>query len=59
MNKKIIIATVLILIVSAFSAFIAWCSGYNFDERKPAVALWIGMTIVFCFPILGILGVVV
>lgn len=58
MSKHRIFAAVVILITFAMSAFIAWCSGYNFDERNPWVALWVGTTFMFCFPILGIMGLI-
>ena len=58
MNKKLILVMLLILIVCGSSAFIGWCAGYNFDERSPQVAVWIGVTLASCFPIAGIAGLI-
>jgi hypothetical protein len=55
---KFIRAFLLVSVVCGLSAFIAWCGGFNFDERTPAVAMWILLTLGFCIPVAGIVGVI-
>jgi len=34
-------------VICAFSAFIGWCGGYNFDQLNEWVGFWAAITILF------------
>ena len=41
---KYLISFMLFAVISASSAFITWCGGYNFDHRSEEVGAWVGLT---------------
>ena len=36
---------VIFTVICALSAFIGWCSGYDFDHRNSGVGIWVFTTI--------------
>lgn len=43
--KQLIMAVLAFLITCVISAFIAWCSGFNFDHRSESVGFYVSMTV--------------
>lgn len=48
MSKNLKIS-IIAVVISFLSAFIAWCSGFNFDERGSGVAWWVFCTLYITF----------
>jgi hypothetical protein len=50
-NRKLLINATASVVTLSTLAFLAWLSGYNFDSRGDAVAIYAGMAILFsAFP---------
>lgn len=47
--SKALKISILAVLIPVLSAFIAWCSGYNFDERGSEVAWWVFCTLYVTF----------
>ena len=47
--KNYLIAGAAAAALCAVSAFIGWCSGYNFDYRSMGVAMWMFNTLLAAF----------
>ena len=47
-RMKINQSAVAVLCVISLSAFIAWCGGFNFDERNFGVGVWVFATMIVC-----------
>lgn len=43
--KKVLAGLGVFVAVFVASAFIGWCSGFNFDHRNADVGVWIGVTL--------------
>jgi hypothetical protein len=46
MTDKFKKATTAFVLICLLSAFLGWCSGYNFDYRSAVVAFWVYETLV-------------
>ena len=49
MKKSIILTSLSFLMSTLICAFIAWCSGFNFDHRNIDVGLYISQSLVCSF----------
>lgn len=45
-KKQILVGIAVFSAVCSASAFIGWCTGFNFDHRDEEVGFWIAMTLV-------------
>jgi hypothetical protein len=56
MSKENINFILTFTVICALSAFIGWCSGFDFDHRNEWVGFWVAITILFASAISAIIA---